>query len=81
MIKQLQKALILVFLSVFVLAFYFEKVIFIVVFSITAVILIFWLIYIKKIQKRRVRLRELNILLNALSIALVLWTKHLEVVK
>lgn len=59
-------------LTLFVFAFFYEQRIFIAIFSVAIVILAFWFLYAKKIRKRKMRIREVTILLNFLSFALVL---------
>ena len=59
-------------LTLFVFAFFYEKNIFIGVFSIIAIITAFLFLYTKKIRKRKMGLKEITLILNFLSFALVL---------
>ncbi len=60
-----------IFLSLFVFAFYFERSIFLPVFSLTIIVLAVYFV-IKKLSKTKVSMRQVTLLLNLLSFALFL---------
>ena len=59
-------------LSLFVFTFFYEKIIFIAVFSLIIIIIALWFLYAKKIRRKEMKIKEITLLLNALSFALVL---------
>ena len=59
-------------LTLFVFAFFYEKNIFIAVFSVATIIILIWYFFLKKIYHRKMIVSETTFLLNLLSFALVL---------